>query len=62
MCGLCAGFEQIGVRENVRVFGKSAKFVRFLPKKLWQHYAESEVPKKSFKLKEKYITNFVQYF
>ena len=37
MCGLCAGFEQIGVRENVRVFGKSAKIVRFLRKKLWQH-------------------------
>ena len=33
----CAGFEQIGVRENVRVFGKSAKIWRFLRKKLWQH-------------------------
>ena len=32
-CGL-AGFEQIGVRENVRVFGKSAKIWRFLRKKL----------------------------
>ena len=33
----CAGFEQIGVRENVRVFGKSAKIWRVLRKKLWQH-------------------------
>ena len=35
----CAGFEQIGVRENVRVFGKSAKIWRFLRKKLWQHWS-----------------------
>ena len=35
----CAGFEQIGVRENVRVFGKSAKIWRVLHKKFWHHYS-----------------------
>ena len=48
MCGLCAGFEQIGVRENVRVFGKSAKIVRFLRKKLWHKNRIKKLPRAFF--------------